>query len=171
MYSVVLMAAMTASAEAPAFGNFWANHCFWEDCHPIARLDRVRSRISTDYPALTQLLRLRRLQLRLLFGLLRLRRMLWRLLGRVLWRLLGRFNPLRGLRWRRLQLLCRLAGDFGRHRLCGLRRLWELRALWNCSHLFGAGLRDALFNARPIDVTPREGCRSSRSRSISSRPK
>jgi uncharacterized protein (TIGR03000 family) len=34
MYSVVLMAAMTASAEAPAFGNFWATHCFWEECWP-----------------------------------------------------------------------------------------------------------------------------------------
>jgi uncharacterized protein (TIGR03000 family) len=34
MYSVVLMAAMTATAEAPSFGGFWAKHCFWDDCYP-----------------------------------------------------------------------------------------------------------------------------------------
>jgi uncharacterized protein (TIGR03000 family) len=34
MYSIVLMAAMTASTETPAFGSFWANHCFWEECWP-----------------------------------------------------------------------------------------------------------------------------------------
>lgn len=39
MYSVVLLAAMTATTEAPSFGShygssFWSNHCFWEDCWP-----------------------------------------------------------------------------------------------------------------------------------------
>jgi uncharacterized protein (TIGR03000 family) len=34
MYSVVLMAAMTAAPETPAWGDFWAKHCFWEDCWP-----------------------------------------------------------------------------------------------------------------------------------------
>ncbi len=34
MYSVVLMAAMTSTAEAPSFGDIWAKHCFWECCLP-----------------------------------------------------------------------------------------------------------------------------------------
>lgn len=34
MYSVVLMAAMTTTAEAPGFGAFWSKHCFWDSCYP-----------------------------------------------------------------------------------------------------------------------------------------
>ena len=34
MYSVVLLAAMTASAETPGFGDTWSKHCFWECCLP-----------------------------------------------------------------------------------------------------------------------------------------
>jgi uncharacterized protein (TIGR03000 family) len=34
MYSIVLMAAMTTSPETVGFGDFWAKHCFWEDCWP-----------------------------------------------------------------------------------------------------------------------------------------
>ena len=34
MYSVVLLAAMTSTAEAPGFGDIWAKHCFWECCYP-----------------------------------------------------------------------------------------------------------------------------------------
>jgi uncharacterized protein (TIGR03000 family) len=34
MYSVVLLAAMTSTAETPSLGDFWAKHCFWEDCYP-----------------------------------------------------------------------------------------------------------------------------------------
>lgn len=34
MYSVVLLAAMTSTAEAPGFGDIWAKHCFWECCPP-----------------------------------------------------------------------------------------------------------------------------------------
>lgn len=34
MYSIVLMAAMTATTEAPGFGDTWAKHCFWESCLP-----------------------------------------------------------------------------------------------------------------------------------------
>lgn len=34
MYSVVLLTAMTATAEAPGFGSFWSKHCFWDSCYP-----------------------------------------------------------------------------------------------------------------------------------------
>jgi uncharacterized protein (TIGR03000 family) len=34
MYSIVLMAAMTSTTEAPSFGDVWAKHCFWECCLP-----------------------------------------------------------------------------------------------------------------------------------------
>ena len=35
MYSIVLMATMTAGAEAPGLhGTFWLKHCFFEDCYP-----------------------------------------------------------------------------------------------------------------------------------------
>lgn len=34
MYSVVLLTAMTTTAEAPSFGDIWAKKCFWECCWP-----------------------------------------------------------------------------------------------------------------------------------------
>jgi uncharacterized protein (TIGR03000 family) len=34
MYSVVILTAMTTTAEAPAFGDIWAKKCFWECCWP-----------------------------------------------------------------------------------------------------------------------------------------
>jgi len=34
MYSIVLMAAMTATTEAPGLGDVWSKKCFWEACWP-----------------------------------------------------------------------------------------------------------------------------------------
>jgi uncharacterized protein (TIGR03000 family) len=34
MYSVILLTTMTATAEAPSFGDIWAKKCFWECCWP-----------------------------------------------------------------------------------------------------------------------------------------
>ena len=34
MYSIVMLTAMTATAEAPSLGDFWSKHCFWECCWP-----------------------------------------------------------------------------------------------------------------------------------------
>lgn len=34
MYSIILLTAMTTTAETPTFGDTWSKHCFWESCLP-----------------------------------------------------------------------------------------------------------------------------------------